>query len=289
MLAAGLTSSCAVFDGAATSCSRSYSPSVAVFVARLSRRVGSRPRGNSTARPPPSRTTFTSSRGTPSTSSRLTSALAPLCKSWFSAAASSGLTATTTCASLLCAFFAPHAAPVSATSSTNKSRKRRLTPPLPTASRSVAIAPPATTAAATAATVTIAAPRAVVPVLTRRCVLRPFDQLFGRDDGSVLVLGEQLQPDAPAILVDFLDDDVEDVAARDHVLDVAHAARADVGHVQQPVGPFLELDERAELRGLDDLRVPVFIADLRALGQALDRGDRRVGLRALGRVDEDRA
>ena len=103
------------------------------------------------------------------------------------------------------------------------------------------------------------------------------------------MLGDQLQSDAPALLVDLLHLDVEHVAARDHVLDVADAARADVRHVEQAVGALLQLDEGAELGRLDDLRVLVLVADLRALRQPFDRSDRGLCLRALGRVDEDRA
>ena len=62
------------------------------------------------------------------------------------------------------------------------------------------------------------------------------------------MLRDQLEADAAALLVDLLDDDVEHVAAVDHVLDVADAARADVRDVQQAVGALLQLDERAELR-----------------------------------------
>src|SRR5206468_11256561 len=90
--------------------------------------------------------------------------------------------------------------------------------------------------------------------LARRRILRALDQLLGRDDGPVLVLGEELQADPAALLVDLLDDNVEHVATTDHVLDVTDAPRAYVRHVQQPVGSLLQLDERTELRRLDDLR-----------------------------------
>ncbi|HTZ04647.1 MAG TPA: hypothetical protein VMB53_02730 [Gaiellaceae bacterium] len=102
------------------------------------------------------------------------------------------------------------------------------------------------------------------------------------------MLRDQLQPDAAACLVDLLHDDVDDVAARHHVLDVADATRADVRDVEETVGPLLQLDERAELRRLDDL-AGVGVPHLRLLRQRLDRGDRGLGLRAVGRVDEDRA
>ncbi|HXF98601.1 MAG TPA: hypothetical protein VNJ46_08325, partial [Gaiellaceae bacterium] len=61
------------------------------------------------------------------------------------------------------------------------------------------------------------------------------------------MLRDELEADPAALLVDLLDDHVEHVAPRDHVLDVRDAARADVRDVQQPVGALLELDERAEV------------------------------------------
>src|SRR5262249_44386622 len=122
--------------------------------------------------------------------------------------------------------------------------------------------------------------------LARRRVLRALDQLFGLDERPVLVLGDQLQADASALLVDLLHLDVDDVAAGHDVLDVADAARADVGDVQQPVGALRQLDEGAELRRLDDL-AGVLVAALGLLGQPLDRVDRGVGLVALCGIDED--
>src|SRR5205823_2956106 len=80
--------------------------------------------------------------------------------------------------------------------------------------------------------------------------------------------------------------DVDNVAAGHHVLDVPDAAGADVRDVQQPVRALRQLDEGAELSRLDDL-AGVLVADLGLLGQTLDRVDRRLGLVALGRVDED--
>src|SRR5947207_2051966 len=149
-----------------------------------------------------------------------------------------------------------------------------------------AAAPTAAAAAPTAAAA-VAARRPLLP-LARRSILGPLDQLLRLNEVAVLVLGDQLEADPAAILVDLLDDDVEHVAAPDHVLDVADAARADVGDVQQAVGSLLQLDEGAELRGLDDL-AGVRVADFGGLGQRLDRGDRGVGLLALGRIDQDRA
>src|ERR1051326_2946485 len=70
---------------------------------------------------------------------------------------------------------------------------------------------------------------------------------------AAVVLGDQLQADPAARLVHFLDDDVDDVASRHDVLDVTDAPRADVRHVEEPVGSLLQLHERAELGRLHDL------------------------------------
>src|SRR5436309_2473186 len=151
--------------------------------------------------------------------------------------------------------------------------------------------PVAAAAAAAASTtpVAAAAARTLLRPLTRRRVLRPLDQLFGRDRVAVLVLLDQLEPDAPTRLVDLLHDHVEDVAAVDHIFDVTDATRPDVRNVQQAVGPLLQLHERAELRRLHDLRVVELVADLRLLGQRLDRRNGLGRLGAVGGVDEDRA
>src|SRR5690242_16614730 len=140
-----------------------------------------------------------------------------------------------------------------------------------------------TSAAATATAVTARLLRR-----TRRGVLRPLDQLLGLDEAAVLVLRDELQADPAAGLVDLLHDDVDDVAAAHHVLDVGDTARADVRDVEQSVGALLQLDEGAELGRLHDL-AGERVADLGLLRQSLDRRDRVPGLRALGRVDEDRA
>src|ERR687888_2329144 len=105
----------------------------------------------------------------------------------------------------------------------------------------VRLASPAVAAASTAASL---AARALFLALPGRGVLRPLDQLLWLDERTVLVLGDQLQADPAARLVDLLHEHVEHVAALDHVLDVADAARADVRHVEQAVGALLELDER---------------------------------------------
>src|SRR5438309_7273928 len=150
----------------------------------------------------------------------------------------------------------------------------------------LAVAPAATAAATSFA---VATPRTFLRTLARRCVLRPLDQLLRRHSAAVLVLLEQLQADAPASLVDLLHEHVEDVAAVDHVLDVSDPARAHVRDVQQAVGALLELYERAELRRLDDLGVLELVTHLGLLRERLDRLDRRLRLRAVGRIDEDRA
>src|SRR5262245_11948911 len=146
---------------------------------------------------------------------------------------------------------------------------------------SVAVSSAASTPTAAAATLAVAARRALL-ALARRCVLGPLDQLLGLDEIAVLVLGDQLEPDAAALLVDLLHENIEHVAAPDHVLDVADAARADVRDVEQAVGSLLQLDEGAELRGLDDL-AGVGVPHLRLLGQPLDRGDRRSEERRVGK------
>src|SRR5207302_4167750 len=108
------------------------------------------------------------------------------------------------------------------------------------------------TAASAATTVAVAA-GPLLALLARRRVLRPLDQLLGLDERPVLVLGDQLEPDPAALLVDLLDDHVQHVAAGHDVLDVRDAAGADVGDVEQSVGALLQLDEGSELRRLDDL------------------------------------
>src|SRR5437868_7428187 len=102
-------------------------------------------------------------------------------------------------------------------------------------------------ATAATAAAAIVAPWALLLRRPRRCVLRPLDQLLRLDEAAVLVLRDQLEADPAARFVHFLDDHVDDVAARHDVLDVSDAARADVRHVQEPVGPLLQLHERAEL------------------------------------------
>jgi hypothetical protein len=89
--------------------------------------------------------------------------------------------------------------------------------------------------------------------LTRRGVLRPLDQLLRLHEAAVLVLGDQLEADATAVLVDLLHEHVDNVAAAHHVLDVRHTAGAHVRDVEQAVGALLQLDEGAELGRLDDL------------------------------------
>src|SRR5438105_10740340 len=149
------------------------------------------------------------------------------------------------------------------------------------------VAAPLAPAAATAATAVVPA-RALLLRGPRRRVLRPLDQLLRLDEVPVLVLRDELEADPAASLVDLLHDDVDDVASRHHVLDVAHAARTHVGDVEQAVRALLQLDERAELRRLDDL-AGVRVTDLRLLRQVADRGNRGLGLLAVGCVDQDRA
>src|SRR6266511_2549487 len=72
---------------------------------------------------------------------------------------------------------------------------------------------------AIAPTAALAASRALF-ALAGRSRLRPLDQHFGLNERAVLVFGVQLVADAAASLVHLEDLDVEDVATRDHVLDV---------------------------------------------------------------------
>src|SRR4051794_8055828 len=163
-------------------------------------------------------------------------------------------------------------------------------PPSPASEALLAIsgALAARSAPAAASTAAVVATRALLLRRPRRGILRPLDQLFRLDEPAVLVLRDQLEADAPTRLVDLLHDDIDDIAARHHVLDVPDAAGAHVRNVEQSVGALLQLDERAELRRLHDL-AGVGVPHLRLLRQALDRGDRSRGLLAVGRVDEDRA
>src|SRR6476646_3968118 len=142
-------------------------------------------------------------------------------------------------------------------------------------------------AAATATAIAVTARRALL-TLARRRVLRPFDQLLGLDEVAVLVLGDKLEADPAPVLVHLLHDHVERVATGDHVLDVRDAPGADVGDVQQTVGALLQLDERAELGGLDDT-AGVGVPHFRLLRDPLDRGDRGACLLGVGGVDQDRA
>src|SRR5207302_5090122 len=145
-------------------------------------------------------------------------------------------------------------------------------------------AAPATAAAPAAATI---AARPLLLRRPRRRVLRPLDQLLRLDESAVLVLRDELEAYPAAGLVDLLHDDVDDVAAAHHVLDVRDPARADVRDVQQPVGALLQLDEGAELGRLHDL-AGERVADLGLLRHRLDRLDRVAGVLTRGGVDQDR-
>src|SRR4051812_7570775 len=149
------------------------------------------------------------------------------------------------------------------------------------------LAPVAATAAAASAAVAVAAARPLLARLAGRSVLRPLDELLGRHNLAVLVLGDELEADPAAGLVDLLHEHVEHVAAADYVLDVADPAGADVRDVEEAVGALLQLDERAEVGRLHDLP-GVLVADLGLLRERLDRGARGVGLRGRRRVDQDR-
>ena len=92
-----------------------------------------------------------------------------------------------------------------------------------------------------------------------------------------------MQADAIARLVDLDDLDGDRVAAADHVFDLVDAlAAAELGDVDEPVDALLELDERAEVGGLDDLAGDD-VADLDVLGHRLDAlGDGFAGLHVGG-------
>src|SRR5204862_4309639 len=98
----------------------------------------------------------------------------------------------------------------------------------------------ATAATATATSAAAVAARAVLLRRPRRGVLRPLDQLLRLNEAAVLVLRDELEADPAAGLVHLLHDDVDDVAAAHHVLDVRDPSRADVRDVQEPVGSLLE-------------------------------------------------
>src|SRR5690348_18490613 len=97
------------------------------------------------------------------------------------------------------------------------------------------VAARATPAAATTATAIAARP--VLLRRPRRGILRPLDQLLRLDEIAVLVLRDEFEADPAASLVDLLDDDVDDVAAAHHVLDVGDTARTHVRDVEETVRP----------------------------------------------------
>ena len=57
------------------------------------------------------------------------------------------------------------------------------------------------------------------------------------------MLGDELETNPAPSLVDLLDDDIDDIAAAHHVLDVRDPAGADVRDVEQAVGALLQLDD----------------------------------------------
>src|SRR5437763_6570533 len=113
-------------------------------------------------------------------------------------------------------------------------RGERPAPPALLSRLLAVVAARAATAAATAASAAAIAARPLLLRRTRRGVLRPLDQLLGLNEAAVLVLRDELEADPAAGLVDLLHDDVHDVAAAHHVLDVRHPTRAAVPDVQEP-------------------------------------------------------
>src|SRR5262249_47326703 len=156
------------------------------------------------------------------------------------------------------------------------------------AARFLAVAARAAAASAAAAAAVAVAARSLLARLPRRGALCPLARHPGRGELPAPVRSDALFAPPRARPVHRLDEDVEHVAALDHFVDVVDGARPDVRYVQQAVGALLQLDERGEVGRLHDL-AGVLVADFRSLGQRLDRGDRGVGLVALGGVDEDRA
>src|SRR5579864_6499990 len=141
-------------------------------------------------------------------------------------------------------------------------------------------------------TVTVAAPFAAVPG-------RPGTLAAGVAAGQVLAgrlalhhldgYERQLAP-----VVDLADLDLDLVADLHHFVDVldplAAVQFADLRDVQQAVLTGQQADERAERRGLDDgAEEPLPHLGHVRVGDRVDRGPRRLGGRAVGGADVDRA
>src|SRR5262245_26862146 len=85
------------------------------------------------------------------------------------------------------------------------------------------------------------AARALLAGRTRRRILCPLDQLLWSDESTVLVLGDELEPDPAALLVDFLDEHVQHVSSIHDVLDVGDTTGTDIRDVKQAVRALLQL------------------------------------------------
>ena len=119
-------------------------------------------------------------------------------------------------------------------------------------------------------------------------VLRPLDQLLGRDEAPFSCLATSLRPIRPRSL------------STSWTITSSTSPRLITSSMwpTRP-GPTFETWSRPSVPFFSSTNAPnsvvlttlpvVLVADLRALRQAVDRGDRGIGLRALGRVDEDRA
>src|SRR3981189_2404603 len=87
-------------------------------------------------------------------------------------------------------------------------------------SRATGLSPAAPGASPPPAAIAALAARTLLRRGTRRCILRPLDELLRLDEVAVLVLRDKLEADTAPRLVDFLHDHVDDVAAGHDVLDV---------------------------------------------------------------------
>jgi hypothetical protein len=117
----------------------------------------------------------------------------------------------------------------------------------------------AVTASAVSSASAVVVPRTLL-AFPRRSRLRALDELLWLNEPTVLVLGDELEADPAASLVDLGHLHVEDVAATDHVFDVGDPAGPHVRDVQKAVGALLQLDEGTEVGRLDDL-AGVLVAD----------------------------
>src|SRR6185437_15504584 len=135
-----------------------------------------------------------------------------------------------------------------------------------------AVALPAAPTAVTLAPAPVAAATTTVTTTARRSGVAGADagKLLGRLALDVGVAGEP-QADPAPLLVDLDDGHVDLVALVEDILDCADPlARLHVGDVKQAVRALAELDEGAEVGGLDHLAGRIAVADLSVLGHRRD-------------------